>query len=106
MQQLTNAEVTSWGAIVFSLLPAERSLIFFPEIVGVKVFSKFQYPAEVLLSFITLKYGWQRWKGKGLGRGGVKVIFVKKCFVQIILRLYTEFQCPTMPQTGPKVCGV
>ena len=57
MQQLTNAEVTSWGAIVFSLLPAERSLIFFPEIVGVKVFSKFQYPAEVLLSLITLKYG-------------------------------------------------
>ena len=29
----------------------------------------------------------------------------KKLFSCVILRLYTEFQCPTMPGTGQKVCG-
>ena len=37
--------------------------------------------------------------------GGVKVIFFfKNLFSQVILRLYTKFQCPTMPGTGLKVC--
>ena len=29
----------------------------------------------------------------------------KKLFRCVILRMYTEFQCPTMPGTGQKVCG-
>ena len=33
-----------------------------------------------------------------------KKIF-KKLFSCVILRLYPEFQCPTMPGSGQKVCG-
>ena len=32
--------------------------------------------------------------------------FFKKLFICIILKLYTECQCLTMPGTGQKVCGV
>ena len=30
----------------------------------------------------------------------------KKLFLYVILKLCTEFQFPTMPATGQKVCGV
>ena len=33
------------------------------------------------------------------------VIFLHKLFIYVMLRLYTEFQCFTMPGTGQKVCG-
>ena len=37
---------------------------------------------------------------------GVKKKKIFKKFVScVILRLYTEFQCRTMPGTGQKVCG-
>ena len=32
-------------------------------------------------------------------------IFFKKLFSFVILRLFTEFQCPNMPGAGQKVCG-
>ena len=35
-----------------------------------------------------------------------KNIVFKKLFSCVILRLYTEFQCPTMPGNGQHVCGV
>ena len=31
--------------------------------------------------------------------------FLQKLFIYVMLRLYTEFQCSTMPGTGQKVCG-
>ena len=34
----------------------------------------------------------------------VKFVF-KKFFLYVILKLCTEFQFPTMPATGQKVCG-
>ena len=37
---------------------------------------------------------------------GVGQVFVKKLFTCVMLWLYTEFQCSTMPGTGEKVCGV
>ena len=43
-----------------------------------------------------------------LSWGGVgvwTVIFVLKLFIYVMLRLYTEFQCSTMPKHGQKVCG-
>ena len=44
-------------------------------------------------------------EGLGGGRGVKKKKIFKKLFSCVILRLYTEFQCPTMPGTGQKVCG-
>ena len=41
--------------------------------------------------------------GGGGGKEEEKIF--KKLFSCVILRLYTEFQCPTMPGTGQKVCG-
>ena len=38
-------------------------------------------------------------------RGKEEEKIFKKLFSCVILRLYTEFQCPTMPGTGQKVCG-
>ena len=40
-----------------------------------------------------------RWWGVGLA------FFKKKLFIHVMLRLYTEFQCYTIPGTGQKVCG-
>ena len=37
--------------------------------------------------------------------GGRRKKIFKKLVGCVILRLYTEFQCPTMPGTGRKVCG-
>ena len=42
--------------------------------------------------------------GRGGLQGHVKMFFFKKLFVYVILRLYTEFQCPTMYGTGKNVC--
>ena len=39
------------------------------------------------------------------GGGKEEEKIFKKLFNCVILRLYTEFQCPTMPGTGQKVCG-
>ena len=36
---------------------------------------------------------------------GFAKIFFKNLFSLVILRLYTEFQSPTMLGTGQKVCG-
>ena len=43
---------------------------------------------------------------EGVWVGAVKKKIFKKLFSCVILRLYTEFQCPTLPGTGQKVCGV
>ena len=40
----------------------------------------------------------------GEGEGGSKLFF-KKFFLYVILKLYAEFQFPTMPATGQQVCG-
>ena len=39
------------------------------------------------------------------GVGVKKKKIFKKLLSCVILRMYTEFQCPTMPGTGQKVCG-
>ena len=39
--------------------------------------------------------------GRGWG-----LIFFKELFLYVILKLCAKFQCPTMPATGQKVCGV
>ena len=39
------------------------------------------------------------------GVGGWTSFFIQKLFIYVMLRLYTEFQCFTMPGTGQKVCG-
>ena len=38
-------------------------------------------------------------------RGGRGLFFLKKFFLYVILKLCTDFQFPTMPATGLKVCG-
>ena len=35
--------------------------------------------------------------------GGIKKFFFKNLFRYVILKLYTKFQCPTVPGTGQKV---
>ena len=44
------------------------------------------------LSFAFLGWGWTSF-------------FLQKLFIYVMLRLYTKFQCSTMPGTGQKVCG-
>ena len=40
------------------------------------------------------------------GLAGVGLdLFRDKLFIYVMLKLYTEFQCSTMPGTGQKVCG-
>ena len=39
------------------------------------------------------------------GGGGEDKSFFNKLFSCVILRLYTEFQCLTVPGTCQKVCG-
>ena len=39
------------------------------------------------------------------GRGGGGYFVLNKFFLYVILKLCTEFQFPTMPATGQKVCG-
>ena len=36
--------------------------------------------------------------------GGGLSFFLQKEFIYVMLRLYTEFQCSTMPGTGQNVC--
>ena len=43
--------------------------------------------------------------GNSAFRGGGRYFFLKKFFLYFILKLCTEFQFPTMPATGQKVCG-
>ena len=38
-------------------------------------------------------------------KGGGLIFFLKKFFLYVILKLCAEFQFPTMPATGQKVCG-
>ena len=37
--------------------------------------------------------------------GGGADFFLKKCFLYVILKMCAEFQFPTLPATGQKVCG-
>ena len=40
------------------------------------------------------------------GLAGVGLdLFRDKLFIYVMLKLYTEFQCSTMPGTGQTVCG-
>ena len=41
----------------------------------------------------------------GVGVGVGLALFLQKLFIYVILRVYFEFQCSTMPGAGQKVCG-
>ena len=39
-------------------------------------------------------------------KGFPKRFVLHKSFIFVTIRLYIEFQCPTLPETGKKVCGI